>query len=90
MSWKIGEIIEEQIKELTLLLAYLTSWNERDRLFKQEFKKSWKGYDFDILNKLNEEEYIYQENKKKYFIWEEKGMDEAKRLIKKYKIDIED
>lgn len=83
--------MEEQIKELTLLLAYLTSWNEKDGLlFKQEFKKSWKGYDFDILNKLNEEEYIYQENKKKYFIWEEKGIDEAKRLIKKYKIDIED
>lgn len=82
--------MEEQIKELTLLLAYLTSWNEKDRLLKQEFKKSWKGYDFDILNKLNEEEYIYQENKKKYFIWEEKGIDEAKKLIKKYKIDIED
>jgi len=82
--------MEEQIKELTLLLAYLTSWNEKDRLLKQEFKKSWKGYDFDILNKLNEEEYIYQENKKKYFIWEEKGIDEAKRLIKKYKINIED
>jgi len=82
--------MEEQIKELTLLLAYLTSWNEKDRLLKQEFKKSWKGYDFDILNKLNEEEYIYQENKKKYFIWEEKGINEAKKLIKKYKIDIED
>lgn len=52
--------MEEQIKELTLLLAYLTSWNEKGRLFKQEFKKSCKGYDFDILNKLNEEEYIYQ------------------------------
>ncbi len=82
--------MEEQIKEITLLLAYLTSWDEKDRLLQQEFKKSWKGYDFDILNKLNEEEYIYQENKKKYFIWEEKGIDEAKRLIKKYKIDIED
>ena len=82
--------MEEQIKELTLLLAYLTSWNEKDRLLKQEFQKSWKGYDFDILNKLNEEEYIYQENKKKYFIWEEKGINEAKKLIKKYKIDIED
>ena len=82
--------MEEQIKEITLLLAYLTSWDEKDRLLQQEFKKSWKGYDFDILNKLNEEEYIYQENKKKYFIWEENGIDEAKRLIKKYKIDIED
>ena len=82
--------MEEQIKEITLLLAYLTSWDEKDRLLQQKFKKSWKGYDSDILNKLNEEEYIYQENKKKYFIWEEKGIDEAKRLIKKYKIDIED
>ncbi len=82
--------MEEQIKELTLLLAYLTSWNEKDRLLKQEFKKSWKGYDFSILNKLNEEEYIYQENKHKYFIWEEKGIEEAKRLMKKYKIDIKE
>lgn len=77
--------MEEQIKEITLLLAYLTSWDEKDRLLQQEFKKSWKGYDFDILNKLNEEEYIYQENKKKYFIWEEKGIDEVKRLIKNIK-----
>ena len=54
--------MEKQIKELTLLLAYLTSWDEKDRLIKQEFKKSWKGYDYGIINKLDEEEYIYQEN----------------------------
>lgn len=82
--------MEEQIKELTLLLAYLTSWNEKDRLLKQELKKSWKGYDFNILNKLNEERYIYQENKKKYLIWEDKGIEEAKRLINKYNINIEE
>ena len=81
--------MEEQIKELTLLLAYLTSWDEKDRLLKQELKKSWKGYDFEILNELNEQELIYQENKKKYFIWEEKGINEAKRLMEKYKIGVE-
>lgn len=79
--------MEEQIKELTLLLAYLTSWDDKDRITKQENKKSWKGYDFNILNKLNEEEYIYQENKDKYFIWEKKGISEAKRLMDKYKIN---
>ena len=31
-------------------------------------------------------EYIYQENRKKYFIWEEKGINEAKKLMKKYNI----
>lgn len=53
----------------------------------EENKKSWKGYDFEILNKLHEEEYIYQENKHKYFIWEEKGILEAERLIEKYNIN---
>ena len=43
--------------------------------------------DFEILNKLHEEEYIYQENKHKYFIWEEKGILEAERLIEKYNIN---
>lgn len=70
--------MEEQIKELTLLLAYLTSWDDKDRITKQENKKSWKGYDFNILNKLNEEEYIYQENKDKYFIWEKKEYQKQK------------
>lgn len=79
--------MEEQIKELTLLLAYLTSWNDKDRLTKIENVKSWKGYDFNILNQLHEEEYIYQENKKKYFIWEEKGISEAEQLMKKYNIN---
>ena len=82
-------IMEQQIKELTLLLAYLTSWDDKDRLTKQENKKSWKGYDFGILNKLYEEEYIYQENKDKYFIWEEKGIVEEERLIEKYNINKE-
>ena len=81
--------MEQQIKELTLLLAYLTSWDDKDRLTKQENKKSLKGYDFGILNKLYEEEYIYQENKDKYFIWEEKGIVEAERLIEKYNINKE-
>lgn len=79
--------MEEQIKELTLLLGYLTSWNDKDRLINEEFQKSWKGYDFGILNKLTEEGYIYQENRKKYFIWEKKGIEEAKRIMKKYNMD---
>ena len=82
-------IMEQQIKELTLLLAQLTLWDDKHRLTKQENKKSWKWYDFGILNKLYEEEYIYQENKDKYFIQEEKGIAEVERLIEKYNINKE-
>lgn len=39
--------MEERIKELTLLLLYLTSWEEKNILV--EMRRSWKGYDFDIL-----------------------------------------
>ena len=38
--------MEQQIKELTLLLAYLTSWDDKDRLTKQENKDKyfiWEG-----------------------------------------------
>ena len=30
--------MEEQIKEITILLAYLTSWDEKDRLLQQKIK----------------------------------------------------
>lgn len=51
------EFIEQKIKELTLMLLYLTSWTEKDS-FGDEHIRAWKGYDFDILNLLSEEKLI--------------------------------
>ena len=50
---------EMAVKELTMLLMYLTRFNEQGR-FASEPDMAWKGYDFDIINKLNEEDYIRQ------------------------------
>lgn len=64
--------MEEQIKELTLLLLYLTSWKEKDP-FGDEYMRAWKGYDFDILNKLQDEKLIYalslEINSRRFFLW---------------------
>ena len=60
---------EETIRELTLMLMYLTSWEERDTpemraVKKKELEKyplvrrCWKGYDHDLLDKLSEEGLI--------------------------------
>lgn len=49
---------EEQIARLTLLLLYLTSWEEKN--FEDPAHRAWKGYDFDVLNKLEEEGLISQ------------------------------
>ncbi|WP_442871642.1 DUF6429 family protein, partial [Aminipila sp.] len=44
------------IEELTLMLLYLTSWKERG--MEDAYPRSWKGYDFDILNRLSEKEMV--------------------------------
>ena len=45
-------MMKEQIKELTLLLLYLTSWTEKEPYGK--YQRAWKEYDFDILNNLED------------------------------------
>ena len=78
--------MEEQIKELTLLLLYLTSWTEKDP-FGEEYMRTWKGYDFDILNSLEEEELIGRNSHRaKSTCLTETGVNKAKELMKKYNI----
>lgn len=67
---------QKQISKLTLLLLYLTSWQEN------EAKRSWKGYDFDVLNKLEEDGLIAQSKTAKSICFTEKGIEEAKNLQK--------
>ena len=58
--------MEENIEELTLLLMYLTSWEEKgfirdenDEIMESKVKTCWKGYSFDVINKLTDENYLY-------------------------------
>ena len=72
---------KKAIKELTLLLMYLNRFTEEKDFY------AWKGYNFDIINELDEEDFIYQgkyRNKSVYIT--EKGIKEAKELLEKYKI----
>lgn len=79
--------MEEKIKELTLLLLYLTSWTEKDP-FGDEINRAWKGYDFDILNSLEKEKLIRGSTyKAKSTYLTDVGIDKAKELMKKYNID---
>lgn len=80
--------MEEQIKELTLLLIYFTSWTEKDP-FGYEYQRAWKGYDFGILNALEDEEIIGgSSHRSKSTYLTETGVKKAKELIKKYNIDV--
>lgn len=48
--------MDETVIELTLLLMYLTSWKE-DVGF-AEARRTWKGYPFDIINELTDDDLI--------------------------------
>lgn len=46
---------KQTIKELTMILMYLTRFSEYDKFLDKEHFYAWKGYNFDALNELNEE-----------------------------------
>ncbi|KKI91469.1 transposase [Bacillus sp. SA1-12] len=74
--------MEKTINELTLLLLYLTSWNEND--LPNEMRRSWKGYPFDALNELTDKDFIRGSIKAKSVYLTEEGIKEAEKLVGKY------
>lgn len=77
---------EKAIKELTMLLMYLTRFNQGKR-FGSGQDIAWKGYDFDIINELDEEDYIRQgSNRSKSVAITEEGMKLSQELLDKYNI----
>lgn len=74
--------MEEAIKELTLLLIYLTSWKEEAGTAK--ILRSWKGYPFETLDQLIEENYLYGSWRAKSVYLTEEGIAKAEELEAKY------
>jgi Mn-dependent DtxR family transcriptional regulator len=68
----------DKTAKLTLLLIYLTSWNEKELV--NDLRMAWKGYDFDTLNKLEEDGFISQSKTAKSVYLTEKGVKEARIL----------
>jgi DNA-binding MarR family transcriptional regulator len=70
-------------KKLTLVLLYLMSWEEQapDEII---CRRSWKGYDFDILNELEAEGFIAEQKNRrttKSVILTPEGIEAAQKLL---------
>lgn len=71
---------------------YLTTWDEEclycdenDNLNKDIFKNTWKGYAFDAINELTDNEYLYfSKYKNKSVSLTSEGEKFAKELMEKY------
>jgi len=76
----------EEIEELTLLLLYLTAWEEEPFKGIKAFR-SWKGYPFEILDVLQEKGYISQakyKSRSKSVVLTGSGVCQANQLKKNY------
>ena len=75
------------MEELSIMLIYLSHFTERDRFANPDDKYAWKGYDFDILNKLDEKDYIRQGSHWSKFMYITKeGEVKVKELMETYKV----
>ena len=84
---------------LTLMLMYLTSWEENlvpelhekpDRLgFRPQIRRTWKGYDFGILNELTDEGVVNARNRSKSASFTDEGAAKALELLMQYGITLE-
>ena len=87
------------VKDLTLMLMYLTSWEENlvpelhekpDRLgFRPQIRRTWKGYDFGILNELTDEGLVNARNRSKSASFTDEGAAKALELLMQYGITLE-
>ena len=79
---------KQAMKELTMALLYLSRFCEREKFAEAEHFYAWKGYDFDVLNKLDDEDLIHQgSHRSKSVYLTEAGKEYARSLLEKYGID---
>ncbi|MDI6632368.1 MAG: DUF6429 family protein [Thermoanaerobacteraceae bacterium] len=74
--------MEKLVRDLTLILLYLTSWQE-DVAFGVA-RRSWKGYPFETLDVLAEEGLIDGSRRAKSVWLTEAGEEAARRLLAQY------
>ncbi len=80
---------EEAIDDLTMILIYLLKFKDDMQFDDMEIYRSWKGYNFKVLDELDKKELISIGNKpsksKSVYLTKE-GIEKAKELLKKYNI----
>lgn len=80
--------MNETVKELTLILMYLTSFYDSKMAKELDARSAWKGYSFDILNQLNDEELAVGKPCNKSVCLTKEGVELAQQLCQKYNIDL--
>lgn len=81
---------EEAQHDLTLVLLYLSRFIDNPRVedfWNEEVYRAWKGYDFDVLNKLEEEDYVFGNHRNKSICISKEGIEKAKEIMERMGIE---
>lgn len=66
------------LEDLTLLVIYLSSWSEK--IAGNDVRRAWKGYLFEVLDALEERDFIRSSRRAKSLTITEKGAEAAREL----------
>jgi Domain of unknown function (DUF6429) len=77
MPQRMVQQSEQLVVDLSLMLMYLSSWNDRS----SNARRFWKGFDFDVLNTLEEQQLIEQSRTAKSAYLTEAGERRARELL---------
>lgn len=81
---------EQAMKELTMALLYLSRFTDGEKFFQAEDFYAWKGYNFGVLNELDDKDLIRQgshPSRSKSVYITDTGKAWAKQLLEKYGIE---
>ena len=81
---------EDAMQELTLMLMYLSRFTRGEKFHEAKNFYAWKGYDFNVLDELNDADYIWQgsrPSRSKSVYLTDSGREKAQELLAKYGID---
>jgi uncharacterized protein DUF6429 len=76
----------EAVHDLSLLLMYLTSWKDR----REDGLRFWKGYQFEVLDRLEKERSLIQSNRAKSAYLTDEGRHRAQTLLAHYGLEAAD
>ena len=75
---------EQAVEELTLLLLYLTSWEEELLRGAPTVRRAWKNMRFEVLDSLAQQGHLETKHRAKSVHITEDGAEKARELQEKY------
>jgi len=81
---ELSNEVDAAIEDLTLLLLYLTSWEEQVVPSRPPIHRAWKGFRFEVLDTLEEKGLLSQSRRAKSVVLTEEGVRKSRELQAKY------